>query len=408
MRKTRVEHLVQEGSRRARAVRRLHKDPERFFATVQIGITVVGATAGAFGGSTLARDLETVLRTIPALEVYAEEIALALVVTLISFLSLVLGELIPKSLALRSAEKYALFIGRPLVVLSWITRPFVWFLTASSNLVLRIFSDSTTFSETRLSPEELQQLVGEAAEAGAVDPTAGEIASRAIDFSELSAGQVMVPLHRVVAIPREASPDQVQQIMLEEGHNRMPVYDGTLDRIVGYVTVRDLLSLYWDRHLIVLEDAIRPAYVVPDTMRAVDLLTEMRKRRTQIAFVVNEHAVTTGIVTLEDLVEELVGDIFSEHDEPPEDSIRHEPGGTVHIRGEVPVREVNRALGLEMPESQDWSTIAGLALQVAGRIPVTGEKFTLEDGTVLEIAEASSRQIQAVRLRVAPAPVDEG
>lgn len=407
MRKTRVDHLVQEGSRAARAIQRLHKDPERFFATVQIGITVVGATAGAFGGATLALDLEKVVQGVPLLAPYAEELSLAIVISLVSYLSLVLGELVPKSLALRGAERYALFIGRPLAALSWLTRPLVWFLTASSNAVLRVFQDSTTFTETRLSPEELQQLVGEAAEAGSVDRTAGEIASRAIDFSGLTAGQVMVPLHKVVALPRHASPVEVQRILLEQGHTRLPVYEGTIDHVVGYVTVRDLLALFWDRELIVLEDALRPAYFVPEKMRAVDLLTEMRRRRVQLAIVVDEHASMAGIVTLEDILEEIVGEIGSEHSEVEAEAIVKEPGGTALVRGDVPVRDVNRTLGLNLPESQEWSTIAGLCLELAGRIPARGDVVTAQDGTSLEVAEATPRQIQAVRIRAAAARVEE-
>lgn len=397
-RKTRVEQLVNEGRSAAQAVKRLQDDPERFLATVQIGITVVGATAGAFGGSRVAMDIAPLIREIPFLARYADEIALGIVISLISYLSIVLGELVPKSLALRAAERYALFIGRPLVALSWIARPFVWFLTASSNLVLRLFGDRTTFTETRLSPEELQQIVGEATEAGSVDRTAGEIALRAIDFGELTAADVMIPRVRVVALPRHASPDEVQRIVLEQGHTRMPVYEGTRENVVGYVTLKDLMAIFLERQLIVLEDALRPPYFVPEAMRAVDLLGEMRKRRLQLAIVVDEGGAMSGIVALEDLLEELVGEIFSEHDDGETESIRAEPGGSALVRADTPIRDVNRALEVELPEEGDWSTIAGLCLALAGRIPTVGERFTAPGGTVLEIVEASPRQVRTVRV----------
>src|SRR5262249_31937015 len=158
---------------------------------------------------------------------YSDGISLVLVVSIISYLSLVLGELVPKSLALRSAERYALFIGPPLLALAKLVTPLVWLLTASSNAVLHLFGDRTTFTEARLSPEELQQMVEEATAAGSLHPKAGEIVSRAFDFADLTAGAIMIPRSRVTSIPRHASVDEVRQLVLEKGHMRMPVHEGT-------------------------------------------------------------------------------------------------------------------------------------------------------------------------------------
>lgn len=404
LRRTRLEQLVHSGSRRARAVKRLRDNPERFLATVQIGITIVGATAGAFGGSTFARDLAPVVRSIRPLAEHAESISLAAVVAIISFLSLVLGELVPKSLALRHSERYALLIGRPLRWLAALARPVVWLLTASSNLVLRVFGDRTTFAEARISPEEIQQLVDQAAQAGAMDQRAGEIASRAIDFGDLTALQVMLPRGRVVAVPRTATTDEIQRIFLEHGHTRMPVYEKTIDNVIGYVTVKDVLALAWERKLLVLEDIIRPAYYVVETTRAVDLLAEMKRRRLQIAIVVDDRGAMTGIITMEDLVEELVGEIFGEHEPAAPDPIRREEGGSAVIQGDVPVREVTRQLGVELPEGERWSTVAGLCLELAGRIPAAGEHFSTPGGARIEIVEATARSVRAVRLHP-PEPI---
>lgn len=402
LRRTRIEQLAQGGSWGARAVKRLRDNPDRFLATVQIGITVVSATAGAFGGARFSRDMSAVLRRAPWLAGWADELAMVLVVTLISYLSLVLGELVPKSLALRYSERYALLLGKPLLGLSSVARPIVWLLTASSNLVLRIFGDRTTFSEARVSPDELRQIVDEASKTGSVDPNAGEIASRAIDFAKLTAAQVMIPRGRVIAIPLDAPPHEVRRVILEEGHTRMPVYEGTLDRVVGYVTIRDMLALFWESQLIVLKDALRPVYFVPKTARAVDLLAEMKRRRTQIAVVADDDGATAGIITLEDLVEELVGDILSEHDEPSPEMILRDLDGSAVVKGDVPVRELNRALKLNLPEGETWSTIAGLCLELAGRIPEPSERFTMPNGTVLEILDATPRHIRAVRVRPPP------
>ena len=184
----------------------------------------------------------------------------------------------------------------------------------------------------------------EATKTGQVNPNAGEIASRAFDFAGLSVAKVMVPRSRIVAIPRRASLDEVRALVLEKGHTRMPVFDGDLDNLTGYINVKDLIAVSWERPLFILEDIIRPAYFVVQTMRAVDLLEEMKRRRQQFAVVVDELGVTAGIITLEDLIEELVGEIASEHDaaEPP--MTRAEPDGAFLVRGEAAVRDVNREL----------------------------------------------------------------
>ncbi|MGK3996805.1 hemolysin family protein [Sorangium sp. So ce1024] len=403
LRGSRLEALIASGSSRARAVQRLRRDPERFLATVQIGITVVGAVASAFGGASVAEDLVPLIEPLPWLGPHAETVSLGLVVAFVSYLSLVLGELIPKSLALRFGEGYALWVASPLLGLSRLARPLVWFLTASSNAVLRLFGDRTTFTESRLSPEEIQQLVDEAAESGAVDPNAGEIASRALDFAGLTAAQIMVPRNRVVSLPRSAPGDEVQRVVLEKGHTRMPVHEGTSDNVVGYVNVKDIFAASWKRGRVVLQDILRPAYFVAETMRAVDLLNELRRRRTQLAIVVDENGDMSGIVTLEDLLEELVGDISNEHDAAAPEMIHAEADGSFLIDGQAPVRDVNRELDLDLPEGEGWSTVAGLSLELAGRIPAAGEVLRAPDGTTLEITDATPRQVRRVRLRRRPA-----
>jgi len=309
---------------------------------------------------------------------------------------------VPKSLALRYAERYALFIGRPLLGLSWIARPVVWFLTQSSNIVLRLFGDRTTFTESRLSHEELEQLVGEATKTGAVHPSAGEMAVRALEFPELLAVQVMVPRMRVVCLPKDATVEDVRRRVAESGHTRMPVYEGDLDRVVGYVNVKDVFIHAADKPSFMVADVIRPAYFVAESERAVALLDEMKRRRTQIAIVVDELGATTGIVTLEDLVEELFGDVFSEHEAPAPALVRPEPGGTYLVRGGAPVRDVGRELGLDLPVGESFSTIAGLCLHLAARIPSVGDRFEAPDGTVLEIVDATQRHVRAVRVHPPP------
>lgn len=398
LRKTRLKELVDEGSGAARAVQRLRLAPERFLATVQVGITVVGTTASAFGGASIAVRLQPAIAAIPALAPAAAEISLAIVVALVSYLSLVLGELVPKSLALRSSERYSLLVGRPIAFLSQLARPLVWFLTASSNAVLRIFGDRTSFTESRYSVEELQTILDEAARAGTLDTDAGAIASRAIDFGELTAADVMVPRNRVVGIDRSSTTEELRRVILEEGHSRMPVYQGSIDDVVGYISIKDVISLAWEQQLLVLDDLVRPPYFVPESMPATDLLREMQRRRIAIAIVVEESGGTAGIVTTEDLAEELVGELFSEQDEPAPELVRVMADGSAVVQAIAPIRDVNRALEIDLPEGAGWSTVAGLCIHIAGRIPEKGTQLQAEDGSSIEILEASERRVRLVRI----------
>ncbi|MFL5305799.1 MAG: hemolysin family protein [Polyangia bacterium] len=399
VRKTRLQELLDEGRGRARALASLRESPERFLATVQIGITVVGTTASAFGGAAVAAHLEPTLRAISWIGPYAHDVALAIVVAIISYLALVFGELVPKSLALRAAEPYALLMSRFLLALSWVARPLVWLLTVTSNVVLKPFADRTTFTESRLSKQEIQYLVEEAAKTGALAQHTTELASRALQFEGLTGADIMVPRTRIVALPRNATQDMIRRCLLEERHARIPVYDGTLDNVAGYVTAKDLLPVAWEGRLIVLEDVLRPAKMFIETTPASQLLQFMQRERQRLAMLVDEHGAIAGLATFEDLVEELVGEVFSEHDGRAADPMVHEANGTLVVRGEVAIRDVRRELGIELEEPDGITTVAGLCSVLAGGVvPQRGARLAARDGVVIEVLDSSPRTVRRARV----------
>jgi putative hemolysin len=395
VRKTLVQGRASAGHRGAIAVQALRDKPERFLATVQVGITVVSSAAAAFGGASIAMSLTPMLEGV--FGDHAHEAAMVIVVVSISFLSLVLGELVPKSLALRYAGAYSMFVSRPLLALSKIARPLVWFLTSCSNAVLRLFGDRTSFTESRMSRDELQQLVEEAAKSGSLDPKSSEIASRAMELADVTVAEVMVRRDAIVAISNTATAQEIQRLILEEGHSRMPVFEGDADNLVGYVVARDLLAVVWEQGLVVVEDIVRPLFTVPLSARVSVVLREMQARRVQIAAVVDEHGGTAGMVTIEDLIEELIGDVVDE-DDVPDQTIRREPEGTVLVPGWVPIRKVNRALGTALPISRESTTMAGLCMALALAIPSAGARFKVADGTTVEVVDSSPRRVRMVRV----------
>jgi putative hemolysin len=410
VRRTRLQQLIEDRRPGARALASLRSQPERFFATVQTGISVIGTAAAAFGGLTMARHLEPTLAAIAWIGPRrAAPVSLALVVAFISYLALVLGELVPKSLALRASEPYALLMAKPLLAISWVARPIIKVLTATSNLILRPFRDRTDFMEARLSPEELQQMVDEAAKAGDLNENTGEIASRALGFERLTLRDASIPRDRIDALPKTATTEQIRRFLLEERRSRIPIYEGSLDEIVGYASAKDIVSLAWDGKLVVLEDVLRPIKFFPETMPAGEVLRFMRRERERIVVAVDEHGVVSGLATFEDLVEELVGDVSSERERDADDwqPILREPDGSAVVRSEVPLREVNRALDLQLPESPGVTTIGGLCTKLGGGIPNRHARLAAEDGTVLVVLEASPRAVRRVRIVRAPRPAND-
>jgi putative hemolysin len=396
VRTTKLRELAAEGSSAARVALGLRATPERFMATVQVGITVIGATAAVFGGATLEAPLEAALRGV-GLGDAAEELAVAAVVALITTLSVVLGELVPKSLALRKAGPFALFLARPLLVVSYVARPVVWLLTALSNVLLRPFGDRTQFTEARLSPDELHQLLGDAAGAGALDAAAADVAQRTIDAATLPVSALMVPRQTMVAIRRGESLEAILVRMRTVPHARYPVVDDHGD-VKGYVLAREL----YDAALagtVDLDAVTRAAPFVPERSAVLRALRLLQRARTELAFLVDEYGTVVGLVTIEDIVEELVGEVLAEEEQVVE-SIRREGPGHYVVDGHVPVHEVARAIDIDLPEDPAWSTIAGLVVARAGRIPKPGDRVHLADDVEAEVLDATLRQVRRIRVRV--------
>lgn len=399
VRKTRLRELAEEGHRSARLALRLREDPERFLATVQVGITVVGASAGAFGGAVLEQPIAMMLREV-GFGAASDRVALALVVAFVSVLSIVIGELVPKSLALRSSEHVALWVSRPLFVMARISRPIIWLLTAASNIILRPFRDRTNFTETRLSPEELQQLVEEATAAGSVDRETGEIASRALDLGRLKGFSVMIPRGGITWLRRNATRQEAETVLRDRPHARYPVIDDERQP-VGYVIAHELYAQLLDNRFDLLA-VLREIPLFPESVAAVDILRALQRARSEIGLIVDENGSTAGLVSIETLAEELFGEIAGEN-EDVRLGFAEQLDGSFLVRGEMPLHEINRELDLELPVEQVASTLGGLVLAEYGGFPRVGTKIDLPGGVVAEIMETSARRVLLVRLRRAPA-----
>ncbi len=398
VRRARLKELVDEGSHRAVAVQQLRANPEVFLATVQICITGVSAAAAAYSGEQYVVRFAGWLSQQGFSAFWAEWLSFGLVVSSISFMSLVFGELIPKSLALRSADKWSLAMGPWLLVWSKVLRPASWLLAKTSNLFLGLVHDKTTFTEARLSGEELRILLEEAAAVGAVEPTSGRIAGRALELAQLTAKSVVVPRKRIDAVDADSDLEKAVAAALATTHTRLLAFRGVLDQPVGYLRTRDVLAARLKAQPPAVSALLRPVVVAPWRMPAPDLLQKLLAQHCPMAAVVDEHGGLVGLVTVEDLLEELVGEI--EEDDLAESWLiqRCSDGGLV-LYGNAPVRDVNRDYGRDLPESQQWSTVAGLVIARSGRIPEVGDRVQVpEDGCEFEVLKQTAGQIVELRL----------
>lgn len=403
LRPARLRQMAEAGSASARAVLRLRENPERLLATIQVGVTVVSASTAVFGGARFEVPVTRALERLGLGEA-SEGVAFVLVVGGISYLTLVLGELVPKSLGLRNAERFALLSARALEAVAQGLRPVVWLLTRTSNLVLAPFHDATTFSEGRLGHEELKALLTEAADAGSLPPRAGELARASLDLGQRTVNALMVPRGAIVSLPAEASPEEVREVLRRRPHARYPVRAAdSVDGFAGYVLARDLYEALADARPLAWGALLRPLAHFPATAGALEVLRALQAERRQLGIVVEESGGVAGLVTIEDIVEEVVGDIVEEQ-EVPRHGVLAQGDGAFTVRGELPLHEASQHLGLALPAPGGVTTVAGLVVACAGRIPAPGERFVVAPGLEAEVLEATARRVQRVRLRRVAAP----
>ena len=409
VRKTRLRQLVEQGKRSAVVALALRQDTERLLATIQIGITVIGAATAVFGGTRLQQPLADWLGA-NGVGAYAEQIAFGVVVALISYLSLVLGELVPKSLALQRSEQFALFVARGIFGLSKLARPIVWLLTKTSNLVLFPLRDRTTFAETRLSVDELRQLLEEAGNGGTLPADVAEIAVRTLDFAELAVHAVMIPRTRIVSLPQRMTRDALLQTLRAQRFARYPVVVENDDDIAGYVLARELLvrlAAYPHEREVDLLSLSRELPTFREQTSGVDALRRLQRGRAPIGIVSDEHGSVAGLVTVEDLAEEVLSAILEE-DEVTTPLWKRETEQTFLVRGDAPLQELGRELDIDLEPKPGATTVAGLVTQTAGKIPKVGDRFEIHPFIEAEVLDANVRQVRGVRLhmlrREPPAP----
>jgi len=405
LRKSRILQLAEGGKHRAKDVQRLQADPERFLATIQIGITVISALTGAVGGVTAIEHIKPYLEGIPnpVLRSASEGIALTIVVVSISYLSLVFGELVPKSLALRYPEQIALWVAWPIDGLARMSSVAVKILTWSSRLILKPLGAPSR--PAFMPEEEIKSLLLQGRESGVIDSTEQELIHSVFEFADISVKEVMIPAPRIHAIKLDTPLEAILADIVENKFSRYPVYREDLNDTCGVVYTKDILDAMVRRLPIDLKALMHSAYFVPESMKVSHLLKEMQRRHTQMAVVVNEFGGVMGIVTLEDLLEEVVGEIMDETD-ITEELIKRLGKNHILVHSRTEVRKVNDFLKVDLGD--EAVTIGGLIQQELGRIPKVGEEVRIANCRILihEAEPRSIRSVQIFREEKSPAPVE--
>jgi putative hemolysin len=401
VRRTRVEELIQQRKTGARAVKHALEDPDRFIAATQLGITIASLGLGWLGEPALAHFIQPLLDLLPTawVGVASHSLSAAIAFAAITFLHVVIGELMPKSIALQKPEATALFVARPTLLTEQLFKPAIWALNGTGNLLLRLIGmRAATGHELVHSVEELKMLVEASEQSGVLEDTERDMLHAVFDFGELTAREVMVPRTEMAAVDADAPVETLIQLAIKHPFSKFPVYEADIDHIIGIAHVRDLVRVQHDqRRSATIRGLMREPLAVPETIRLDDLLQQFRAKRQHMAIALDEYGGTAGLVTLDDLMEQIVGEVRDPFDRSAP-QIQRLPDGSALVDGMTPIENVNEFFGLNL-QDEHYDTIAGFVLGRLGRMAKVGD--TVEsDGVRLKVEALDGLRIARLSLRL--------
>jgi len=400
-RRTRLEAMVRSGDRLARFAVRAASNISRILSASQLGVTLASLGLGWVAESTVGDIFANMFSYLP----FAIEISLrltlgaALALVVVTYLHVVFGELTPKAAALNHPEALARWLAPPLLFFAWITTPFTYFLNRSSQVILRLLGQEKAGSEEAVhSPEEIRLLVEQSQESGQMGVHDADLIDAVFEFSEKNAREVMTPRTELVALPVEATLSEVLSVVQESGLSRYPVYDESIDNIIGVVLAKDLLKLLAPRantEAFDLPSIMRPVHVIPGSREVEEVLADFKRLKEHMAVVLDEYGGTAGVVTMEDLLEEIVGEILDEYDTPEDaEAPLHTRAGETLVPGSTHIGELNEHFSLTIPDV-DYTTIGGYVFGMLGRLPVVGDRV-IAGGAIFTVREMDGRRIESL------------
>ena len=400
-RRIRLEQQAEKGNRGARAALELADNPNNFLSTVQIGITLVGILAGAFGGATIAGILAEYLKAVPLIEPYATSIAFALVVAVITYLSIVIGELIPKSLALSAPEKIASLVSRPMRLISTISAPVVWLLSVPTVFILKLLRVRASV-EPPVTDEEIKGLIDAGVGAGVFEKSEKDLIESVISLGDQRITSLMTPRTKIAWLDLNDPAEEIRRALTENRFSRLPVARGEIDNIIGYATAKSLLAQLIKTGELNPSATLRAPFYVPETLTILELLEQFRESHTHFAIVVDEFGGVEGLVTINDVLEAIIGELPNSQHILPEHGVTRRTDGALVLDGRLPILDFKEVLALKnLPsEEQDvYQTLAGFVLFRLGKVPETGERFAW-DRYEFEVISMEQKRIDKVLVSI--------
>ena len=387
-----IEKQAKEGNKKAKQIRKMMKEPSKFLATIQIGITLAGFLSSAFAADAFADELAPVLENLIPLGLAVwKSISIVIITIILSYFSLVIGELVPKRLAMRKAEKIAFSTVGIVRTISIFMAPFVKLLTASTNGISKLFGISETDEET-VTEEEIRMMVDVGEEKGSIEENEKELINNVFEFNDKVVSEVMIHRKEIYAIDINSNINDIIKELDEYKYSRIPVYEENVDNIVGLLFIKDLLASVSRKEKVKVSNLLREAYFVSENKPINELFRDLQRNKHQLAIVLDEYGGTAGLITMEDIIEELVGNIFDEYDEEEKDYEKIDDN-TYMISGSVSIHDLRKILNVEIPEGE-YDTLSGYLIEELGRIPDDDEKPVIETEKVTyKIEEYEDKRI---------------
>ncbi|PYG89549.1 putative hemolysin [Ruminiclostridium sufflavum DSM 19573] len=397
-----IKKQADEGDKKAKQLHAFLSEPGRFLSTIQIGITLAGFLASAFATESFADDLVAAVMklNLPVDESIIRSISMIVITIILSYFTLVFGELVPKRIAMQKADFFSKIAVGPLTAISHLTSPFVKFLTASTNFFIKLLGGNPSAEDDeRVTEEEIRMMMEVGEEKGVIQDTKKEMIDNVFEFDDKRVSEIMTPRPDIVSIPADSELDLIVRVIDEEKYTRIPVYNDNIDNIVGILHVKDLIPfIEKDKKDFSLEKIVRTPYFVPESKKTDDLFAELKKHKVQMAVVIDEYGGTAGIVTMEDLVEEIVGNIFDEYDIEEKDA-EYEclDNNTYIFNGSISLDKVEEVLGEQLP-SDDFDTLSGFVMDLLGRIPKKDENPTVEaENIIFKVIKLEGKRIVKIK-----------
>lgn len=399
--KTRINILAEKGNSKALLLQKLIEEPSGFLATIQVGITFTGFFASASAATSISGSFGDVLLKLNV--PYSDKVSFIAVTVFISYITLVLGELLPKRIALQNAEKVAMFSVKPLILVSKFTKPFVWFLSFSTNLLMKLIGVETKGIEEKVSREEIRNLIERGEEQGAINETERDMIDGIIKFDDKLAKEIMTPRTETFLLElNDSISDNINKI-LEENFSRIPIYKEDIDNVVGIIYMKDIFSNIVSHGIenVTIEQLLRKPYFAPETKKIATLFKELQLSQNYLSILIDEYGGFSGIVTMEDLIEEVMGNISDEYDkEEPE--LQKVDDSTYIVSGLLTIDDVNDALDLNL-QSKFTDTMGGLFMELLGRVPKANEHHELDlDDVTLKLLALDEKRIANIQITLKP------